>query len=73
MLCYISKTERNVRATTHEHVDAMTFTVKKSTLSRHAMDFNHRINRDNVKMVKTRSHAYRRRVAENILIEELVH
>ena len=34
------------------------------------MDFDHRINWDNVKILKSESHAYRRRVAESFLINQ---
>ena len=34
------------------------------------MDFDHRIDWDNVKILKSESHAYRRRVAESFLIHQ---
>ena len=34
------------------------------------MDFDHRINWDNVKILKSESHACRRRVAESFLINQ---
>ena len=34
------------------------------------MDFDHRIDWDNVKIMKSESHAYRRRVAESFLINQ---
>ena len=34
------------------------------------MDFDHRIDWDNVKILKSESHAYRRRVAESFLINQ---
>ena len=34
------------------------------------MDFDHRINWDNVKTLKSESHAYRRRIAESFLINQ---
>ena len=36
------------------------------------MDFDHRIDWNNVKILKSESHAYRRRVAERILINQKV-
>ena len=52
-------------------VDAVkTFDTKKSALNQHVMAFNHRIDWDNVKIVKSESHAYRRRVAESFLINQ---
>ena len=42
---------------------------KKSTLSQHVMDFDHRIDWDNVKTLKS-AHAYRRRFAESFLINQ---
>ena len=38
---------------------------KKSALSQHVMDFDHRIDWDNVKILKSESHAYRRCVVES--------
>ena len=38
--------------------------------SQHVMDFDHRIDWDNVKILKSESHAYRRRVAESFLINQ---
>ena len=34
------------------------------------MDFDHRIDWDNVKILKSESHAYRRRVAASLLINQ---
>ena len=34
------------------------------------MDFDHKIHWDNVKILKSESHAYRRRVAESFLINQ---
>ena len=68
---YEGETERSVRTRKQEHVDAVkTFSTKKSVLSQHVMDFDHRINWDNVKILKSESHAYRRRVAESSLINQ---
>ena len=54
------------------HCRAFKFTVntKKSALSQHVMDFDHRIDWDNVKILKSESHAYRRCVAESFLINQ---
>ena len=38
--------------------------------SQHVMDFNHRINYDNVKIVKSESQACIRRVSQSLLINE---
>ena len=66
---YVGETGRSVRTRKREHVDAVkTFNTKKSALSQHVMDFDHRIDWDNVKILKSESHAYRRRVAESFLI-----
>ena len=68
---YVGKTVRSVRTRKREHVDAVkTFNTKKSALSQHVMDFDHRIDWDNVKILKSESHAYRRRVAESFLINQ---
>ena len=61
----------SVRTRKREHVDAVkTFNTKKSALSQHVMEFDHRIDWDNVKILKSESHAYRRRVAESFLINQ---
>ena len=66
---YVGETGRSVRTRQREHADAVkTFNTEKSALSRHVMDFNHRIDWDNVKILKSESHAYKRRVAESFLI-----
>ena len=55
---YVGKTGRSVRNRKREHVNAVkTFNTKKSALSQHAMDFDHRINWNNAKMQKSESHA----------------
>ena len=67
---YVGETERSVRTRKREHADAVkTFNTKKSALSQHVMDFDHRKDWDNVKILKS-AHAYRRRVAESFLINE---
>ena len=68
---YVGETERSVRTRKREHADAAkTFNTKKSALSQHVMDFDHRIDWDNVKILKSESHAYRRRVVESFLINQ---
>ena len=68
---YVGETGRSVRTRKWEHVDAVkTFNTKKSALSQHVMEFDHRIDWDNVKILKSESHAYRRRVAESFLINQ---
>ena len=68
---YVGKTGRSVRTRKREHADAVkTFSTKKSALSQHVMDFDHRIDWDNVKLLKSESHAYRGRVAESFLINQ---
>ena len=68
---YVGETGRSVRTTKREHADAVkTFNTKKSALSQHVMDFNHRIDWDNVKILKSESYAYKRRVAESFLINQ---
>ena len=63
---YVDETGRSVRTRKRENVDAVkTFNTKKSALSQHVMDFDHRIHWDNVKILKSESHAYRRRVVES--------
>ena len=63
---FVGETERSVRTRKREHVDAVkTFNTKNSALSPNVMDFDHRIDWDNVKILKSASHAYRRRVAES--------
>ena len=67
----VGETGRSVRTKKREHADAAkTFNTKKSALSQHVMDFDHRIDWDNVKILKSESHAYRRRVAESFLINQ---
>ena len=68
---YVGETGRSVRTRKLEHADAVkTFNTKKTALSQHAMDFDHRIDWDNVKILKSKSHAYRRRVAKSFLINQ---
>ena len=68
---YVGETGRSVKTKKREHADAVkAFTTKKSALSQHVMDFDHRIDWDNVKILKSESHAYRRRVAESSLINQ---
>ena len=63
---YVGETERSVRIRKRKHVDAVkTFNTKKLVLNQHVMDFDHRIDWDNVKILKSESHAYRRRIAES--------
>ena len=58
---YVGETGRSVRTRKREHAAAFkTFNTRKSALSQHVMDFNHRIDRNNVKILKSKSHAYRR-------------
>ena len=68
---YVGETGPSVRTRKREHADAVkTFNTKKSALSQHVMDFDHRIDWDNVKILKSESHAYRRLVAESFLINQ---
>ena len=68
---YVGKTGCSVRTRKREHADAVKiFDTKKSALSQHVIDFDHRINWDNVKILKSESHAYRRRVAKSFLINQ---
>ena len=68
---YVGETGRCVRTRKREHADAVkTFNTKKSALNQRVMDFDHRIDWDNVKILKSESHAYRRRVAESFLINQ---
>ena len=63
---YVGETGRSVRTRKQKHADAVkTFNTKKSVLSQHVMDFDYRIDWDNVKILKSKSHAYRRRVAKS--------
>ena len=51
---YVGETGRSVRTRKREHVDAVkTFNTKKSALSQHVMEFDHRIDWDNVKILKS--------------------
>ena len=53
MLCMLGETGRSVRTRKREHADAVkSFSTKKSALSQHVMDFDHRIDWDNVKILK---------------------
>ena len=67
----VGETGRCVRPRKREQVDAVeAFNTKESVLSQHVMDFDHRIDWDNVKILKSESHAYRRRVAESFLLNQ---
>ena len=62
---YVGETGRSVRTRKREHADAVkTFNTKKSALSQHVMDF------DSVKILKSESHAQRRRIEESFLINQ---
>ena len=68
---YIGETGRSVKTRKREHADGVkTFNTKKATLRQHVMDFDHRIDWNNIKILKSESHAYRRRVAESFLINQ---
>ena len=68
---YVGETGRSGRTRKREHADAVkTFNTKKSALSQHVMDFDQRIDRNNVKILRSESHAYRRRFAESFLINQ---
>ena len=55
---YVGDTGRSVRTSKREHADAVkTFNTKKSALSQHVMEFDHRIDWDNVKILKSESQA----------------
>ena len=63
---YVGETGRSVRIRKREHVYAVKiFNTKKSALSQHVLNFDHGIDWDNVKILKSESHAYGRRVAES--------
>ena len=67
----VGETGCSVRTRKREHADAVkTFNTKKSALSQHVMDFDHRIDWDDVKILKSASHAYRRRVSESFLTNQ---
>ena len=52
---YVGKTERSVRTRKREHVDGVKiFNTKKSSLSQPVLDFDHRIDWDDVKIIKVR-------------------
>ena len=68
---YIGETGCNVRTRKREHIDAVkTFNTIKSALSQHLEDFDHRIDWDNVKILKSESHAHSCRDAEIFLINQ---
>ena len=68
---YVGESGRSVRTRKREHADTVkTFSTKKSALCQHVMDFDHGINWDNVKILKSETHAYRRRIAESFLINQ---
>ena len=68
---YVGETGRSVRTRKREPADAVkTFNIKKSALSQHVMDFDHRIDWDNVKIMKSELHAHMRCVAESFLINQ---
>ena len=67
---HVGETGRSVRTRKQEHVDAVkTFNTKKSALNQHVMDFDHKIDWD-IKILKSKSHAYSRRAAESFLINQ---
>ena len=43
---------------------------KKSALNQHVMNFDHGILLDNIKILKSESHAYKRHVSESFLINQ---
>ena len=68
---HVGETGGSVRTRKREHADAVkTFNTKTLALSQHVMDFDHRIDGDNVKILKSESHTYRRRVAESFVINQ---
>ena len=68
---YVGEIGRSVKTRKREHADAVkSFNTKKSALSQHVMDFDHRIDWDNAKILQSESHAYRRHVAESFLINQ---
>ena len=68
---YVDETGCSVRTRKREHADAVkTLNTKKLALSQHVMDFDHRIDWDNIKILKSESHAYKCRVAESFLINQ---
>ena len=57
---YVGETGSSARTRKREHVDAVeAFNNKKSALSQHVMDFDHRLDWDNVKILKSESQALR--------------
>ena len=51
---YAGETGRSVRTRNQEHVDVLkTFGTKKSALSQHIMDFDHKTDWENVKILKS--------------------
>ena len=48
---YLGKTSRSARTRKREHVDAVN--PKKSALSQHVLDFDHRIDWNNVEILKS--------------------
>ena len=68
---YVGETGPSVRTRKREHVDAVKiFNTIKSALSQHVLDFDYRIDWDNVKILKSESHVCRRRVLESFLINQ---
>ena len=62
---------RGVRIRKRDHADGVeALNTKKSALSQHVMNFDLKIKWNNVKILKSELHAYRRRVAENFLINQ---
>ena len=55
---YVGETGRSFRTRKREHVDEVkTFNTKKSALTQHVMDFDHGIDWDDIKILKSESHA----------------
>ena len=68
---YVGKTGRSVRNRKREQINTVkTFNTKKSAQGQHVVNFDHRIDWDDVKILKSESHAYRRRVAKGFLTNQ---
>ena len=68
---YIGETGRSVKTRKREHVSAVrNFDPKKSALCQHVLEYDHVIDWENVKILKSEPHANRRRTGESFLINQ---
>ena len=68
---YIGETGRSIKTRKREHFKAVkALDTKKSALCQHVVEFDHSIDWENVKVLKSEPHFNRRRIAESFLINK---